>query len=91
MRTMVFCLICVRDIHYRYTIEGGKRLFIISVLCMRTLEGFRKRVTAMNTRNTLIVIPRILYEFMTDTGEITNYDGSSCNMSTAANVIPQKW
>ena len=55
------------------------------------LGGFRKRVTVMNSRNTVIVNPRILYEVKTDTGEITNYHGSSSSMSTAANVIPYRW
>ena len=47
-----------------------------------SLEGFRKRVTVMNSRiNTLIVNPRILYEVKTYTGEILNSHGSSSNMS----------
>ncbi len=37
------------------------------------IEDFRKQVTAMNSRNALIVNPRILYEVKTNTGEITNY------------------
>ena len=56
-----------------------------------TIEGFRKRFTVMNSRNTVIVNPRILYEVKKDTGEITNYHGSSFSMSTVANDIPYKW